>query len=108
MRVQQDNTFRQVAVSSCPICGQKIRLAMKVNTGTPGQPSDSFWGNPGARRRICQQGAWFHFVATEEEQEIHRLAYLMGEAAKPDNLPADGEPGVRVESGRVIVQQSLL
>lgn len=81
--IKQNETFRQIRVPACPVCGEPINLAMKVDTDTPGQPSHMFWGFPGSRRRVCQAGAWFHFIADVDGEDVHRLAYLMKKAVGP-------------------------
>ena len=106
--IKQNEPFRQIPVPSCPICGHKLNQAMKVNTATPGQPSGLFWGEQGARRRVCEQGAWFHFVATVNGDEVHRLAYLMKRAEGPGEpvraAPDDG-PVQLTLGGKILIQQ---
>jgi hypothetical protein len=29
-----------------------------------------FWGFPGSRRRVCQAGAWFHFIADVDGEDV--------------------------------------
>jgi len=106
MKVSQDEVFRQMYVPSCPICGQKISLAMKVDSDMPGQPSDLFWGPKASRRRICSQGAWFHFEVMNKGQLIQRVAYLMKKAEPPAAMAT--EEGVRVEGDKIFLQQQLL
>lgn len=107
--VTKKEAFRQVKIGTCPICGQRIHLAMTVATGEPAQPSSVFWGQPGRRRRICERGAWFHFVVNDEEgDEVHRLAYLEQRAMMPSEparpRPEDG-PVQLALGGKILIQQ---
>ena len=108
--IKQVDPFRQIQLRTCPICGHNIDYAAKVDSDTPAQPSGAFWGPPGGRRRVCESGAFFHFVTTTENsgEEVHRLAYLMkratgpGEPVKP--APEDG-PVQLTLGGKILIEQ---
>mgnify|MGYP003373466795 CR=1 FL=1 len=107
--IKQNEPFRQIQVQTCPVCGHKINLAMKVNSDTPGQPSHIFWGPPDGRRRVCSAGAWFHFIADVDGEEVHRLAYLMKRALGPGDpvrpAPEDSPVQLTLGGGIMIPQQ---
>lgn len=106
--INQNEPFRQIEVKTCPVCGQRINYAMRVNSDTPAQPSAAFWGAPGARRCVCDSGAWFHFIADVDGEEVHRLAYLMKRATGPGEpvKPApDAGPVQLTLGGKILIEQ---
>lgn len=68
-------------VHICPICKalgvtKKVTLFAIWDSNKAGQPDDQkFWGKPGNRTIIHQQGAWVHFRVGNDDG---RLAYLKG------------------------------
>ena len=108
--IKQTDPFRQIQLRTCPICGHNIDYAAKVDSDTPAQPSGAFWGPPGGRRRVCESGAFFHFVTTTENsgEEVHRLAYLMKRATGPGEpvkaAPEDG-PVQLTLGGKILIEQ---
>ncbi len=106
--IRQTEPFRQIEVKTCPVCGHDVDYAMKVNTAMAAQPSAAFWGTPGARRRVCEQGAWFHFIADVDGAEVHRLAYLMQRAEGPGEpvRPQPGDGPVQLTlGGKILIKQ---
>ena len=106
--LNQNDPFRQIQVRACPVCGHRIDYAAKVDSDTAAQPSGAFWGPPGARRRVCDTGAWFHFTAMMNGLEVHRLAYLMRRAegpGEPVRPAADDGPVQLTLGGNILIQQ---
>lgn len=104
-----DSAFREIGLGQCPVCGERIHLAMRVNTDTGGVPSHPFWGERGNRWAICQRGAWFHFRVVEDGRNIHRLAYLMKKAMEPspEAKPAPEDNPVQMKlGGGITIQQT--
>ena len=106
--INQKEPIRQIPMKTCPICGHSISYAAKVDSDTPAQPSAAFWGPPGGRRRVCDSGAWFHFLADMDGEEVHRLAYLIRRTLGPGEpvkaAPDDG-PVQLTLGGKILIEQ---
>lgn len=82
---------------------------MGVQTDSPGTPSHAFWGVKGSRWVQCEQGAWCHFVALNEDgQKVHRLAYMIRaslELAPEVKLAPEDNPVQLTLDGKIRIQQ---
>lgn len=92
-------------VDNCPLCGEPVRVAGRVDRLPTIEEIDPLMGAPGHRWLICQEGDWAHFERVDRlydgaEWRWTGLAYIMPE---PDeDGPVESAPGGEITQRMIL------